>query len=136
MYQITLERLERQIVKLRDLLDIQGVNYGSESVSKSSGEGYIPNNVLELIECLEELTAMQSTYLDLQRESEWVIRQVSNPWGRRALGLRYLDSMSYSEIGKTMGYSTEGARKLCNKAVASLDPVLHELIRKYRKELQ
>lgn len=127
-----LERAMGRIRRCEEQLDLHGVSYDAGSFTSPKGVDRLSAGIVELMEYRESLAAIQAHYLEMEAEADYVIGALSNPARRRALALRYLDNLTYREIGARLGYSTEGARDLCKAGVRDLDAVLVPLLQERR----
>lgn len=128
-----LERTLGCIQRCEDLLGIHGIRYDGEDFSSTGSHDKLSEAAVELMEYREYLKAIEKHYIELEKEAVYVISGIGEPNKRRALGLRFMDNMTFREIGRRMKYSPEGARHLCDGALRDLEPHLIKLIQDYRE---
>lgn len=131
---VDLERTLGRIKRCDDQLELHGVRYDGDGGFSSTGErDAMSAGVVELMQYREYLKTIQGYYISLEKEADFVIMSVRDPKKRRALGLRYMENLTFGEIGERIGYSDEWARRLCELALEELDHVLVPLLQEYRQ---
>lgn len=130
-----MERTLGRIKRCEDQLGLHGIRYDDGGFSRSAGDDPLSEGVVELMQYRQYLDAIQDYYISLEKEADFVIGSVRDPKKRRVLGLRFMDGMTFREIGSRVGYSDEWTRRLCDAAVSDLEPFLVPLLQEFRKEL-
>ncbi len=129
-FDFDIERLEKQIEKVKRLLEVQGVSY-DEKVSTGSSANRLVDDLVALLDYMEELRDLQHAYIDQQRKMEYVIRHIRNPWQRQAVSLRYVHNLSLDNVAEQMGYSKSGVRHLLDKCFYDMNDWLPRVLQKY-----
>lgn len=75
----------------------------------------------ELEQMIERNTARVAEYAKLASDLDEWIGTIEDPVARRALGLRYLDGLTWPQVAARMGYSGEsGARMAVSRFIEKL----------------
>lgn len=129
-----LERTLGRIRRCDDQLELHGVRYDGDGGFSSTGErDAMSAGVVELMQYREYLDAIQSHYITLETEADFVIGSLGSTPRRRALALRYMDDRTFREIASRLDYSVEGARGLVDAGLRDLDGILVPLLQEHRK---
>lgn len=128
-----LERTLGRIKRCEDQLQIHGIRYDGGGFSRNDGDDPLSAGVVELMQYREYLSAIQSYYIGLEKEADFIIGAMTNPVRRRAVALRFMDNMTFREIAERLDYSVEGARDLCASGIRDLDGMLVPLLQEHRE---
>lgn len=135
MVEASIERTVGRIRRVELQLEVHGISYEGD-VPTGDGCDQLSAGVVELLDYREYLKVIQRHYISQEKEADFVISAIKDARHQRVIALRYMDGLSFRAIGRRMDYSPEGARKLCEKAVAELDGFLIPVLQEYRKLTQ
>lgn len=109
--------LEAEISEQREIAaGITGIDYSQESVATSMYRDAIPDAVAKLLEMISDTCTELAECAAMQDEAR---RCLAKMGGMEAdvLTLRYLVALSWSEVGKRLGYSTSRLKSIHNDAL-------------------
>lgn len=132
MINVSIKRTVRRIRRIEEMLDVHGVAYDGDMVTSGSSDT-TALNVVDLVEKREYLRILERHYLERDDEVEFVISALNDPIEQYVLSLRYQDGLSYKAVGREVGYTGEGARKACERAIKKIDPILIPLLQDYKR---
>lgn len=114
-----------EVADLEAMIDLSGYDPAKTRVKGSRGRDRLAESLHRLSVRRDELAGLIDDYTGSLRRADAVISRLPDPRHARFLNLRYLEGMTYAEIGKAMCYSDDHVRKEISKAaLASLEAVL------------
>ena len=122
--QMDMARAERLIKKTRELLEVQGVNTSSERVQSSIAGDRTANLIAELVDARHEFEEALERSLQVLRDINVVIENVSSPQQKRLLELRYIEGKTWEEISNTIHVTYRHVFRVRNNALAAVEEIL------------